>query len=117
MSYHHQKIKGSKVFLKKSKKLYSDYELSRGYYDFDPYRPGQTLMAVLLNTKDQEFLKNYYFSMKSYFEKFCTDPFEIALYKELQDKKNSKYHSYLKFFYSKNEIHRRSIYDEDDIPF
>ena len=131
MYYHHQKIKRSKVFLKKFNKLYSDWELSRGYYEFDPYRPGKTppfifpsqtrmlknINGSLLNTLNKEVLRIHYFSMKGYFEKFCTDPFEKALYKDLQDKKNSKYHSYLKFFYSKNEIQRRSIHDEDDLPF
>lgn len=71
----------------------------------------------LLISRNEDILRNHYFTMKGYFEKFCTNPFEKALYKDLQDKKNSKYHSYLKFFYSKNEIQRRSIHDEDDIPF
>jgi len=75
----------------------------------------QVELSEILQNKNKEVLRIHYFSMKGYFEKFCTNPFEKALYKDLQDKKNSKYHSYLKFFYSKNEIQRRSI--QDDIPF
>ena len=158
MSYRHQKIKRSKPFIKKFKKLYSDTTFYIGGYDLNLYKNysndsyksynerrwtagpreygqmtpfvfpsrNQTYEEInifytdinLLISRNEDILRNHYFTMKGYFEKFCHDPFEKAYFLKLQEKKNDKYYGYLKFFYSESQIQRR---DEevcmDDIPF
>ena len=72
----------------------------------------------LLISRNEDLLRNHYFTMKGYFEKFCHEPFEKAYFCNLQEKRNDKYYGYLKFFYSENQIQRRGqVVCEDDIPF
>lgn len=72
----------------------------------------------LLISRNEDLLRNHYFTMKGYFEKFCHEPFEKAYFCNLQEKRNDKYYGYLKFFYSENQIQRRGQdVCEDDIPF
>ena len=160
MTYHHQKIKRSKSFIKKFKRLYRDthwhcgqYDLNRFYVYGDdnswksdderqwtageqenrmtpfvfpprnqPYEGSNIFFtdSNILISRNEGVLRNHYFTMKGYFEKFCTDPFEKVYFLNLQEKKNNKYYAYLKFFYSKNQINRRKHQikkHEDDIPF
>ena len=157
MTYHHQKIKRSKPFIKKFKKLYSDIQWHLGQYDLNKYKlnyfsykpddkrswtAGERSWRAtpfvfpsrnqpyeecnifytdsnLLISRNEDILRTHYFTMKGYFETFCTDPFEKVYFLNLQEKKKNKYHGYLKFFYSKNQINRRrsEVKKVPDIPF
>ena len=135
MSYYHQKIMRPKGFIKKFKKLYSDTSWHHGEYDLSPCTyfneeqeeeygamtsfvfpqrnhpyEGRNIFYTdinLLISRNEDLLRNHYFTMKAYFEKFCHDPFEKAYFSNLQEKKNDKYYGYVKFFYSESQIQRR----------
>lgn len=84
----------------------------------------QATDSNLLVTKNEDVLRHHFFSLKSYFIAYCTDPFRRAFYENLQKEKNDKYYAYMKFYFSQQEVERRyknkisriECYDWD-IPF